>query len=289
MADKKKWCPGGLNPELKAIVTGASTGIGKALAMQLARQFKAKLVINARGKDELEKAADEMRQLGSEVKAIAGDISDPDLSAELLATCLEEFKGVDLLVNNAGLARSGPMTELTLEDWRYVFEVNFFAPLKLSYAVMARFMEQGQGKIVNISSVAGKVSFPGSVCYAASKFALTGLSEGMAAEFAGKIDVITVCPGWVRTEFFRKNGTAEDPSEIAEQDNMRGWLMKNVLSISSEQAASDIVKALKQGGSHEIVLTAPGVIMERMSGLFPELTFYLSSLVPAERGSKRKR
>jgi short-subunit dehydrogenase len=180
------------------------------------------------------------------------------------------------------------MTELSMDDWRYVFEVNFFAALNLSYAVLPLFLEQGRGKIVNIASVAGKIAFPGSVCYSASKFALTGLSEGMAAEFAGKVDVLTVCPGWVRTDFFKRNNTSDDPTAIADEPGMRGWMMKNILSISSEQASRDILKALYRGGSQELVLTIPGFMAERMSGLFPELTFFLTSLVPADRGRRKK-
>lgn len=268
---------------LRAIITGASTGIGRALAVQLASEYQAWLVLNARGQEDLEKCAEEVRQAGGKAICVVGDVSQESVCAELAEKCKTEFGGVDVLINNAGLAKTGAMPALTVEDWRYVFEVNFFAALNLTYKVMPEFLEQGYGKVVNIASVAGKVAFPGSVCYAASKFALTGFSEGMAAELAGKIDTITVCPGWVRTEFFKRNNTAEDPSAIAEKSDLRGWLMRNVLSISSEQAASDTIKAMRRGGSHEIVLTAPGLVVERMSGLFPELTFYLSSLVPAER------
>lgn len=286
MADKNAWRRGSLPKGLRAIITGASTGIGKAVAVQLAREFEAKLIINARGSEELENTAEAIRIAGGKASCVIGDVSDEKVCSDIINTCRTEYGGIDILVNNAGLARSGPMTELNVADWRYVFEVNFFAALNMTYGALPDFLKQGYGKIVNIASVAGKVSLPGSVCYAASKFALTGLSEGMAAELSGKIDTITVCPGWVRTEFFKRNKTAEDPSAIAEQKDLRGWIMKNMLSISSEQAADDIIKALRKGGSHELILTAPGIVVERMSGLFPELTHYLSSLLPAERGKR---
>lgn len=282
--DKNSFRHGQLPKGLRAIITGASTGIGRALAVQLARECQSRLILNARGAEELEKAAAEVRSAGGTAYCVAGDIADESIRADIISTGSREFAGIDVLVNNAGLTRSGPMPALDPADWRYVFEVNFFAALSLTYAVLPGFLAQGYGKVVNVASVAGKVSFPGSVCYAASKFALTGFSEGMAAEFAGKIDVITVCPGWVRTEFFRKNKMADDPSSVAEEENFRGWLMKNMLSISSEQASADIVRALRKGGSHEMVLTAPGVIIERLSGLFPEFTHYLATLVPSERG-----
>ena len=278
------WRTSGLKEGARAIITGASTGIGRAVAVQLAKEYKAKLILNARGEEDLRLAASQVAQAGGEAYCVSGDIAQPGVAKSLIDHCVEKFGGVDALINNAGLARSGPMSKISIEDWRYVFEVNFFASLEMIYGILPEFAKQGHGKIVNVASVAGKVSFPGSVCYASSKFAMTGLSEGMAAEYAGKIDVITVCPGWVRTDFFRRNKLAEDPSIIAHENTIRGWMMKNVLSISSEQAANDIVQAMAKGGSHEIVLTAPGIMVERMAALFPNLTFYLSSLVPAERG-----
>ncbi|HNB25012.1 MAG TPA: SDR family oxidoreductase [Candidatus Melainabacteria bacterium] len=180
---------------MRVIISGASTGIGKAMAIQLSKEYKAKVIMNARGEDDLQKAAEEVKKAGGEAKCVVGDVSDESVSTEMIKQCNSEFGGIDALVNNAGLARSGPMTGLSLNDWRYVFEVNFFAALNLTYKALPNFLDQGFGKVVNIASVAGKVSFPGSVCYASSKFALTGFSEGMAAEFAGKFDTITVCPG----------------------------------------------------------------------------------------------
>jgi short-subunit dehydrogenase len=133
--------------------------------------------------------------------------------------------------------------------------------------------------------VAGKLAFPGSICYASSKFALTGFSEGMAAELGPKgIDIITVCPGLVRTEFFRKNNNAQDVTEMAERGDFTGWFMKNVVSISSEQAAQEILSACRKGGCREIVLTGPGKFIERLTGLCPPAAWWLSRLVPAERG-----
>lgn len=284
MTNKKSWSRGKMPDGLRAVITGASTGIGRALALQLARESKAQLLLNARGVEDLERTAEDVHKAGGKAACVSGDVSDAEVCSKILSSCKSEFGGIDILVNNAGLTRGGPMKDLKIEDWRYVFEVNFFAALGLTYGVLPTFLEQGYGKIVNVASVAGKISLPGTVCYASSKFALTGFSEGMAAEFAGKIDVITVCPGWVRTEFFKRNKTAGDPTAIAEEESVRGWLMKNMLSISSEEAANDITRALRKGGSHELILTAPGVVVERMSSLFPEFTHYLSSFIPADRG-----
>lgn len=272
-----------LQNNLAAIITGASTGIGRALAIKLAREYKARLVLNARSVDKLNETKQLVEEEGGKAHIVVGDMANSEIPNQLVESCLKEFGTIDLLVNNAGLAKPGKLTNLTPADWQYVFAVNFFAPLHTIYLTLPHFSKNQQGKIVNISSVAGKISFPGSVCYASSKFALTGMSEGMAAELSQQgIDVITVCPGWVRSEFFSKNKMNEsrNPTLIAQKKNLFGWLMRNVLSISSEQAADDIVKALNKGGSSELILTAPGIIAERFAAICPGLTAQLSKRVP---------
>lgn len=275
----------GLNSQFKGIITGASSGIGKAMALELAKKYEARLVLNARSEAQLEETCKAVEAAGGKAIKVVGDVSDKAVNEATVNACIENFGGVDVLVNNAGLARPGTIMKLTVEDWEHVFAVNFFAPLRLTYAVLPHFMKAGKGKIVNISSVAGKISFPGSVCYAASKFALTGMSEGMAAELAGDdIDVITVCPGWVRTEFFDKNqvAKAKNPTSISSQNDLKGFIMRSFLSISSEECSSDIVKALEKGGSSEIVLTHPGKIFERIAGICPPAVFAMAKRLPTD-------
>ncbi len=267
------------------IITGASSGIGQALALKLAEKYKVKLALNARSKDALDETAARARELGSEVITVCGDIANAKVIENLLEHTKAEFGPCYALINNAGFAMPGAMQKISVSDWRRVFEVNFFAPLQLTYAVLPEMLERKAGKIVNIASVAGKLAFPGSICYSSTKFALTGFSEGLAAEFGTKgIDVITVCPGLVRTEFFRKNHNPNDVTKMAQQKNLKGWLLKNVLSISSEEAAADIIKACEQGGCQEIILTGPGKVMERIAGICPPAAFWLSRFVPADRG-----
>ena len=270
---------------MAGIITGASSGIGRALAVALAARFGAKLIITARNIEKLAETQKSVEQAGGQAVIVSGDMGDPNLPKQLADACLKNFNKIDLLVNNAGYGIAGLVTDLSPEDWQRVFAVNFFGPLYATYAVLPEFTKQGHGAIVNISSVAGKVPVPGSVCYAATKHALTGMSESMAAELAPlNIDILTVCPGWVRTEFFSNNklNDAKNPTLIAEQKDFRGWLMKEHLSISSEEAANDILKALIKGGSAELVLTKPGVLMERLHGLFPDLTFELMKKIPRQ-------
>jgi short-subunit dehydrogenase len=266
------------------IITGASTGIGQALALLLAKKYSANLVLNARGIDELNETVKKAQILGSNAISVVGDIASSDIQDKLVEICLEKYGKPDILINNAGLAKSGPMMEITFDDWQKVFAVNFFAALRLIYKIAPYMIEKKQGKIVNVSSLAGKIAFPGSVCYSASKFALTGLSSGIAAEFSQYgVQVVTVSPGWVRTNFFVKNASSEDPTQIAQGTNLKAWLMRNILSISSETAALQILKTMESGKSKDIVLTMPAIILERLVGICPDLTFALSRKIPANR------
>ena len=268
------------------VVTGASTGIGRALAVLFAERFNARLVLSARTASTLQETAELVVKAGGVAEIVIGDIADRELASSLPGLCLAKYGALDLLVNNAGLAVPGPVPELTPDDWHRVFDVNFFAALHATYAAMPHFIERQAGKIVNIASIAGKVAFPGSVCYAASKFALTGMSEGMGAELADQgIDVVTVCPGWVRSEFFEKNQVADykNPTLIARKNDFSGWLMRSCLSISSEECAEDILRACQKGGPQEIVLTGPGLFAERFHALFPGLARALASRIPAGR------
>jgi len=281
----------GLSGQFKGIITGASSGIGKAMAVELATKYQARLVLNARSEEQLQNTCQAVEEAGGKAVKVVGDVSDKSVTDAMVNTCLESFGGVDVLVNNAGLATPGTIMKLTVEDWERVFAVNFFAPLRLTYAVLPHFEKAGRGKIVNISSVAGKIAFPGSVCYASSKFALTGMSEGMAAELASQnIDIITVCPGWVRTEFFEKNRVAEakNPTSIASKNNLQGFIMRSFLSISSEECSTQIVKALEKGGSSEIILTHPGKIAERLAGLCPPAVFAMAKRIPSEISDSSK-
>lgn len=268
----------------RVIITGASTGIGRGLALLLAEKYKAHLVLTARSQGDLESAGEHVVTLGGKAEIVAGDIAADGMADRLVEKCITTYGGVDIVVNNAGMAIPGKFENLTMSDWRRLFEVNFFTPLALTYAALPHLKKSKAGKIVNVSSVAGKIAFPGSVSYCSSKFALTALSEGLAAEIGNEVDVITVCPGWVRTEFFEKNAVAgqKNPTMIAERNDLSGALMKHVLSISTKQCASDIEKALAKGGSQELILTLPGQFAERLHGVAPGLMRFIARGIPAE-------
>lgn len=268
-----------------AVITGASSGIGKALAILLAKKYQAQIVIGGRNQTQLEDTKAEIEKFGGKCLVIAQDIGCQGAAESMVEACVKNFGGITLLVNNAGFAKPGRFKTLSVEDFRAVFDVNFFAALEGVYAALPHFRLQGYGKIVNVSSVAGKVSFAGSVCYSSSKFALTAMSNGSGLELSSEnIDVLTVCPGWVRTEFFEKNKVEKfkNPTAIAEEQSAKGWIMKHLLSISSMEAATEIEQELHKKGSHEIVMTVPGKFIERLQGIFPAVVSNINKVVPLD-------
>src|SRR5262245_5889758 len=190
-----------------ALVTGASAGIGLATARLLAREG-ARVVLNARRAEKLDAVARETKGV-----AVAGDITDPAVRARLLEACGPR---IDILVNNAGYGEAGPVETIGEAEARRQFEVNFFAPAALIQAVMPRMRAQRSGRIVNISSVAGRIGYPLFGWYCASKHALEGLTDALRLEARPwGIHVSLVEPGPVETEFFdvtksRAAGQLED-------------------------------------------------------------------------------
>lgn len=274
-----------LKKEFAGVITGASSGIGKALAIYLARKYRARLVISGRNEEQLKATKDQVEKAGGLATIVVADIGEEGAAKRLVDTCLEQFGSIELLVNNAGMAYPGRVLNLTLEDWRRVFDVNYFACVEAIYAALPHFLEQGGGKIVNVSSVAGKIPIAGSVMYSSSKHALNSMSVAMGAELNSKnIDFLTVCPGWVRTEFFEKNQVADEknPTLIASKNTPSGLLMRLVLSISAEDVAREIDSYLRKGGSHEIIMTAPGKFFERLNGLLPGVVWNINKLLPTD-------
>ena len=182
------------------IVTGASTGIGKETALAFAHAG-ARVVLVARRGELLRQLADEHPQL--KFLPIAADITQPDAAAGIIETTLREFGRIDILVNNAGLGFRAAVADLKLEDARRVMELNFFAVLRCTQAVLLVMRRQQRGQIVNISSILGVIATPQHAIYSASKFAVRALSDSLRAEVHREgIDVISILPGYTETPFF---------------------------------------------------------------------------------------
>lgn len=181
------------------IITGASMGIGRALALAWASRGGS-LILSARGKDALDAVRAEVERAGGRAVAVAGDVTNEDHRRELVRRA-EEAGGIDVLVNNAGRGFYSRALDIDVDEMRRVFELNVFAPLRL-VQLAAPLLERAGGTIVMMSSVAGVVASPNYAAYAASKFALEAVSMSMRAELAKKnVAVIVVRPGPVATPF----------------------------------------------------------------------------------------
>lgn len=185
-----------------ALVTGAGRGIGKAIALAFARE-KAHVVVNdICPKDELEKVADEISALGVQNMSVQADVSQSDQVQEMIGQVEKTFQGLDILVNNAGIIRRGTIETVTEEDWDQVIRVNLKGTFNCCKAVVALMKRQRMGKIINVSSVAGKMgditSAPG---YGPSKAAIDALTKTLARQLAQYgINVNAVAPHAIETE-----------------------------------------------------------------------------------------
>ncbi len=185
------------------LITGATSGIGEAVARQAAAQ-KAKLVLAARREGILQTIKDIVEKQGAEAIIVPTDMADTDQVKALADKALNQFGQVDILVNNAGFGQMGPIEEIPAEAVKYQFEVNVFGLLTLTRALIPAMRQRQQGRIINISSVAGQISMPFSGVYNASKFALEALSDALRVELTPfGIHVVVVEPGPVATDFFQ--------------------------------------------------------------------------------------
>ena len=194
-----------------ALVTGASRGLGRAAALRLIERG-AKVAINVRDQARAEAVA---KEIGA--YAVPGDVVAAGVPEAIVARTIAQFGRLDILVNNAAHARGTRFEQLTAEEWREAIEVNMTAPFLLMKAAVPGMKEQGYGRIINISSTAGRmVSTLGGAHYTASKTGLLGLTRGAAKEL-GKhgITVNAVCPGMIDTELTRENASVERLEQYA--------------------------------------------------------------------------
>jgi NAD(P)-dependent dehydrogenase (short-subunit alcohol dehydrogenase family) len=206
-----------------ALVTGASRGIGRAIARTFAREG-ARVAVSGRDAGALNAL---VAEFGDYAFAVPGDLAAPETPNTIVAATLARFGALDLLINNAGVIHPArDLVDFDPQDWRHVIEVNLVAPAMLARATVPAMRSAGRGHIINISSIGGRKGARGRSAYRASKAALINLTESLAAELArDNIQVNCICPGSVDTEGYRdlmaSRGTAPAaqamrPEEIAE-------------------------------------------------------------------------
>jgi short-subunit dehydrogenase len=195
----------------------------------------------------------------------------------MVAAVNARFGNVDVLVNNAGVIQVGPLEVMTEEDFEQAMQAHFWAPLNTIMAVLPSMRQRKSGRIVNITSIGGKVAVPHLVPYSASKFALVGLSKGLRAELMKDgISVTTVCPGLMRT------GSPRNAEFKGQHRFEYAWFSISdalpLLTVSAENAARQVVHACKRGQA-ELVISIPAKIAVLFESLFPEAMYQILSVV----------
>jgi len=181
-----------------ALITGARRGIGRVIALRLARE--ADIVVNdiAEGRDELEAVADEVRALGRRALAVTGDVRDGEQMESVMKQVVAEFGRLDILVNNAGITRDGLLIRMTDEQWRMVIDINLTGAFTCTRAAAKVMLKQRSGCIVNMASVVGVMGNAGQANYSASKAGLIGLTKSTARELGSRgITANAIAPGFI--------------------------------------------------------------------------------------------
>src|SRR5215207_8184769 len=255
-----------------ALVTGGSRGLGLALSRELAQQG-CRLAICARNESELETARIDLQlqAFGAEVLAVPCDVSDQSQVATMVETVTQHYGRIDILVNNAGIMVVSPVETITRADFERVMAVNFWGVLNPTLEVLPGMRTRNAGRIVNITSIGGKISVPHLLPYSCAKFAAVGLSEGLRAELADTgISVTTVVPGLMRT------GSHLNAEFGGEQEAEYRWFALGAsapypVAIGADRAARLIVRAARRGQA-ECTYPLSAVIAARLTGLLPGAT-----------------
>lgn len=265
------------------IVTGASAGIGQALALQLARQG-AKVAIAARRLERLEQVAAECRALGAEVLVVPTDVSDEAQCKALVEKTVAAFGKLDMLINNAGLAASASFDEFpNLNLFRHTMDVNFYGAVNCTYYALP-YLKQTKGRIVAVSSLGGKAAIPYNTPYCASKYGIHGFYDSLRMElYQYGVDITMICPWWVATEFHTAQLNKDGVSRGAE----RGKVMYTSKTMSAERCAEITLRAAYK--RRREVLMGPGVLAVWLKVLAPGFLDWLAVKIFLEPAIRRAR
>jgi short-subunit dehydrogenase len=247
----------------RALITGASSGIGKAMAEQLA-QAGAKVALAARSEDKLRALEKSLAALGGEAIAIPADVTVEADRVRLLTDVQRRFGGLDVLINNAGIASWAHFADSTEEILRQIMEVNFFAPTELIRLAIPMLTQGNQPAIVNVSSMCGRRAMPGWSEYSASKFALCGMTESLRGELARfDIDILLMIPGLTRSDFSDHLLLKQGRAKIEFDKGM-----------PPEQVAARILRSLRKNKT-ETVMGSEARWVLLCNKFFPRLTDWL--------------
>jgi NAD(P)-dependent dehydrogenase (short-subunit alcohol dehydrogenase family) len=259
-----------------AVITGGSRGLGLVIARHICAEGGSVALI-ARDPDELARAKADLAPRGGVVLSIRCDLLDATQIGAAVRQIIDRFGKIDILINNAGVIEIGPLGHMTREDFDRAMQLHFWAPYELVSQILPEMRTWGGGRIVNISSIGGKVAVPHLAPYSASKFALTGFSDAIRAELArDNIHVTTVAPGMMRT------GSHVNARFKGKHDIEFAWFAASagapVISMNADRAARKILAACRRGQpSLTLSFAARGAILG--NALFPNLTGYAMKFV----------
>lgn len=244
-------------------ITGASSGIGEALAYSLNKK-QARLILSARRVEELQRVKDNCQGDPENIVILPLDLADDSLMAEKTAEAKKAFGRIDILINNGGISQRALAVEATMESVRQLMDINFFGTIALTKAVVPGMIEQGHGHVVVMSSVMGKIGTRYRSAYAASKHALHGWFDCLRQEVQQQgIDVTIVCPGYVKTNV-TKNALKADGTKLNEMGDAHKKAM------SSDQFAEKLLPKISSG-KQEIYIGGKEISAVYLKRFFPKL------------------
>ena len=245
------------------LITGASSGIGRATALEFARRG-ANVGLTARRQEALDAVAADCRAMGVRASVARADVSSWDEVSRMVGKVTGELGAIDILVNNAGFAVFDPIEKTSPTDVEAMLQTNFLGVVYCTQAVLPSMLARGSGNIVNVASIAGLMGFFRMGAYCASKFAIIGFTEALRDEVLGRgVKVSMVCPGTVETEFF----------QIAERGKMPA-ANRLILAISPERVARAICRAASRG-SYRIILPWTAAVFMKFKEIFPRTAHFL--------------
>jgi NAD(P)-dependent dehydrogenase (short-subunit alcohol dehydrogenase family) len=269
------------------VIAGGSRGLGLVIARELAEEG-ARLTLVARTQEDLDVAAHDIRtrQPFAEVLTVAGDIRRRYDAERAISQAHERYGRIDVLINNAGIIQVGPIDHMTPSDYEDAMNTHFWGSLYMILAALPHMRGQREGRIVNVSSIGGRIAVPHLIPYSASKFALAGLSDGLRAELArDNIAVTTVCPGLMRT------GSPVNAMFKGKHPQEYAWFAiadsAPVASVDAGRAARRIIEACRFGQA-ELVIGVPAKLAILARAVAPELfadaMALLNRLLPGPAG-----
>ncbi|RAU81753.1 SDR family NAD(P)-dependent oxidoreductase [Pontibacter arcticus] len=272
------------------LITGGARGLGLVMARQLAKEG-ARLVLCSRTERQLEDARLELAGKGADVLVIKCDLTEQQQVNDMITTVQNEFGPIDVLINNAGMIHAGPAAEMTMQEFDEAIKIHYWAPIFTTYALLPSMKARGEGRILNIASIGGKISVPHLLPYSASKFALVGFSEGLRAELKKyNITVTTATPGLIQSG-------STGHAIVKGQHKIEYTLFKlmdssPLTSMSAEKTAKQILNAFRHGDA-QVTTTFPAKMAERLHAHSPQLMAdifgFVNQLLPGEGGIGKNR